>query len=174
MLVISNNARKIGVPIPKEAIIRINVAWVKSYEELCSIVEENKENKVWIDYPTGRTKPPKPVLTLAQAISVASKYNNVEFFAFSNAENCDIIELIRQAVPKHITLVPKIETEKGINNIAEILKSAQTSTIMLDAEDLYVDLNHDSEKFESLKIYVKTFCDRHDIKMLSLQTVVFS
>lgn len=174
MIVASNHIKTLGIPFPKGAIVRINVAWIKSYEELCQIIEENKDYDVWVDYPTGRRKPPVPILTLAQAISAASKYDNVKFFAFSNAEDCNIIELIRQAVPSRITLVPKIETELGITNLSQILLSAQTKVLMLDAEDLYVDVGHDSIMFESLKKYVKTFCDNHGIKMLSLQGVIFA
>jgi pyruvate kinase len=173
MIVASNHIKTLGIPFPEGAIVRINVAWIKSYDELCKIIEDNKNYEVWVDYPTGRTKPPVPKLTLAQAISAASKYSNVKYFAFSNAEDCNVIELIRQAVPSSIKLVPKIETEKGINELAEILKSAKTDMIMLDAEDLYVDVGTDPIKLESLKTYVKTFCEKYNVKMLSLQGVIF-
>jgi len=49
-----------------------------------------------------------------------------------------------------IGLVPKIETEKGIQNLEQIVQKIQNRYIMFDKEDLYLDVDRDSEKFESL------------------------
>ena len=84
MIVISNHVKKIGMKLPSETVIRINVAWVKTKEELVKIIEENEQHDIWVDYPTGRTKPPRPTLTIAEAISVLHDYNNIKYFAFSN------------------------------------------------------------------------------------------
>lgn len=174
MLVISNHVKKLGMDFPKDAVVRINVAWVKSLEELEKIISDNLDNEIWVDYPTGRTKPPVPTLSIAESISVLSKYSNIAYFAFSNAEDTNIIQLIRQAVPKNIKLVPKIETTRGVNNLENIVKASETDTIMFDAEDLYTNVKNDINTFSDYSKCLKNKCISNNIKLLRLQGVIFS
>ena len=175
MIVISNHVKTIGMEIPKDAVVRINVAWVESKETLHRILNENANNSVWLDYPTGRNKPPKPVLTLSETINFCKVYGNlIKYFAFSNAEDTNIIELIRQAVPEHITLVPKIETYKGVAFLPHIVEAAKTKIVMLDKEDLYVDLKMDSNHFNSACNEVLKTCNNLGITCLTLKGVIFS
>lgn len=174
MLVISNHVKTLGLPLPKDVIIRINIAWLQSLEQLENIILENSEHAVWVDYPTGRTKPPVPLLTLGEAISCLHKFKNVKYFAFSNAEDINIIQLIRQAVPNRIKLIPKIETSKGVSNLEKILLASETDMVMLDVEDLYSNcLNIPSELKKEIDIFnqkVKNF----NIKVFKLGGVIFS
>ena len=175
MIVISNHVKTIGMEIPKNAVVRINVAWVESKEELHKILSLNADNKIWLDYPTGRNKPPKPVLTLSETINFCKTYGNlIKYFAFSNAEDTNIIELIRQAVPEHITLVPKIETYKGVAFIEHIVKAAKTNVIMLDKEDLYIDLKTDNHQFNSVCKEVIDKCKELSVICLTLKGVIFA
>jgi pyruvate kinase len=177
LLIISNHVSRIGMTFPKDAIIRINTAWVNSKAELSDILADARKtgHKVFLDYPSGRVKPPAPVLSIKEVISLAeSNEDIIRFFAFSNAESRDFIQLVRQAVPSKIMLVPKIETSLGIINFDEIIESAQTRVIMLDKEDLYVNVGSDVQTFNQLVDDVKEQCQLAGVTCLELKGVVFS
>lgn len=177
LLIISNHVQNIGMEFPTNAIIRVNTAWVDSAKALYTILNNAKEtgHKVFLDYPSGRVKPPKPVLSIKDVIFVAEEFKDIiQFFAFSNAENTDFIDLIRKAVPSEIMLVPKIETALGIMNFHEILLSARTNVIMLDKEDLYVNVGSDVQTFNQLVDDVKEQCELEGVTCLELKGVVFS
>lgn len=155
-IVVSNNL--IGkIPIPDNSIIRLNLAWV-SLEEARDIL--SKINNVYLDYPTGRTKPPKPTITLEEAIDLANEFN-VKYFAVSNVEDAQTIRNLK--VKSEI--IPKIETIKGVENIEEIAK--EVNMVMLDKEDLYLDCK--GKDFEKLINKV-----RASVKTLELIGVVFN
>ena len=177
LLIISNHVTKVGMSFPKDAIIRINTAWVNSKEELVKILNDAIEtgHKVFLDYPSGRVKPPAPVLSIMEVIEISKTFKDIiMFFAFSNAENRDFIQLVRQAVPSNIMLVPKIETSLGIINFDEIIESAKTRVIMLDKEDLYVNVGSDVQTFNQLVDDVKEQCQLAEVTCLELKGVVFS
>jgi pyruvate kinase len=159
-MIISNNL--IGkMPIPKDAIIRVNLAWV-SKEEARKILSETK-NDIYLDYPSGRTKPPKPTMTLDDAIELANEFK-VKYFAVSNIECiCDVLDI--QSKLYYSEFVPKIETVNGVENIREITQ--EVDIIMLDKEDLYVDCN--GEGYEDLINKVRS----SKVKVLELAGVIF-
>lgn len=43
MLIISQNASNYDIPIPKNAVYRINLAWVNSIEELEKLLKKHEE-----------------------------------------------------------------------------------------------------------------------------------
>jgi pyruvate kinase len=174
MIVISNNVRNLDLEIPDTAVIRINIAWINTIKELEEIIKLNAGNDVWVDYPTGRKKPPVPKLMYDEVIKILKKYKNIQYFAFSNAEEASFVWDIRKQVPKKIKLIPKIETVEGVRNLVNIVKAAETDTIMLDKEDLYTDVNHDPKCFEIFCDYVKKVAKENNIKVLSLQGVIFA
>lgn len=132
-IVVSNNL--IGkLPIPSDAIIRINLAWVN--KDKARALLQNRDN-IYLDYPTGRRKPPKPQMTLQDAIELAQEFPP-KYFAISNVETVEQIQEIKSQLPG-ITIVPKIETVKGIENLEALSKEVEF--MMLDKEDLYVDCN---------------------------------
>lgn len=164
-MIISNNL--IGkMPIADNAIIRINLAWIKSLDEAKRIITNSKHD-IYLDYPTGRTKPPRPVITLNEAIEL-TKNKQVKYFAISNAEDISKIKEIKSKVKAE--LVPKIETQLGVSKINEMIE-AGIKTIMLDKEDLYIDANCDSKEFNLLVNSVRSYKDR--VKILELQGVIF-
>lgn len=164
MKIISNNL--IGkMPIPEDAIIRVNLAWVKDYKTAFDLISSIKY-PVYLDYPSGRTKPPTPNITLDEAIELSNR-DNVRYFAISNAEDIETLKAIQSRI--EVELVPKIETELGVKNIPKMIK-INIKTIMLDKEDLYINVKMDSRKFNKLVNKV-----RHcGIKVLELRGVIFS
>ena len=54
MLLISQNIGKYDLKIPKDAILRINLAWCNSLKELEDKLAENKESDFFIDLPIRR------------------------------------------------------------------------------------------------------------------------
>ena len=172
MIVISNYVQSTGMNYPEDAVIRINVAWIESSEALEQIMQSLSGRKIWLDYPTGRTKPPQPKFSLDETIEFTKRYN-VHYFAFSNAEDTLIIEEIRRKVPTNVVLVPKIETINGIGNLAEIMRAAKTKIVMLDKEDLYTDVKGNQVEFYRLVEQCRKKCKELDATCLELKGVVF-
>jgi hypothetical protein len=165
-IIISNNLQG-KMPIPEDAVIRVNLAWFDNWQEAKQIID-NIEHYVYLDFPSGRTKPPKPKIKLEEAIEL-SKLNNVKYFAISNAE--DIYELSEIMSLVNCEVVPKIETETGVNNINSMIEDIGIKTIMLDKEDLYTNCKMDSEKYNKLVMKAREYGSR--IKVLELQGVIF-
>jgi hypothetical protein len=84
------------------------------------------------------------------------------------------MRLLRKEVPKHIQLIPKIESVKGIKNVIDICRAGKTDIIMLDKEDLYTDLNRDSIKFNHWVEIARGICKENNIEVLELQGVIFA
>ena len=82
-MIISNNATKLFYEIPRNSVIRINVAWMKTRKELTRTILQNKQYEIYLDYPEGRTKPPKPTLQLNDVIKTGNYFKNVKYFAIS-------------------------------------------------------------------------------------------
>lgn len=171
-MIISNNLKGI-LPIPMGSLIRVNTAWVKSVEELDSIIVDNSPMGIFLDFPNGRTKPPKPTLLLKDVISAAHRHSNILFFALSNADDVGLVKSVRELLPLGVKLVPKIESECGIKNIQRILDSASTDVVMFDKEDLYTDVKCDSDKYELLVEKMRSFCKKNRVVLLELRGVIF-
>jgi hypothetical protein len=150
----------------------VNVAWVNSVEELHGILDRVKHD-IYLDYPQGRTKPPTPVISLQDTIATAHKFPHVKHFAVSNVEDPEDIFQIKSQLPAHIGIVPKIETELGIENLEKIVQKIQNQYIMFDKEDLYLDVDRDSEKFQSLIDTARQKSKELGIEILELHGVVF-
>ena len=171
MIIVSNNLQgKMNLSV--NAIIRINMAWIKTRKELEGIIKNTKKS-VYLDFPKGRSKPPKPILTLEDAVYVMKKYNNIKYFAISNAESAKALSKLRKIVPTNIKIVPKIESKVGIKNVISVARAAQTDTIMFDKEDLYTDVNKNNKVFEQLIEKLRKTAKKGKINVLELQGVVF-
>lgn len=173
MIIVSNYLLdKTDMHFPDHIVARVNVAWLNTLDELRNILSKTRHD-IYLDYPQGRTKPPKPKITLTDTIAMAHQFPRVKYFAVSNVEDPENIFKIKQKLPSHIEIVPKIETEKGINNLENIVKKIQNKYIMFDKEDLYIDINRDAEKFENLINVVKEKGKKIGIQILDLHGVVF-
>ncbi len=142
MLIISQNVTNYDIPINDDAIFRINLAWVDGIDELKQILETHQNRKIFIDLPINRTKPPNNRYALDEIIKIIKLYDNIAYFAISNVEGESNLSEYIEKLPKSITLVPKIESHRGVDNNEEIAKCLdyKPRVMMLDHDDLYSNL----------------------------------
>ena len=178
MRIFSQNIINYGIPIPKNSLLRINLAWVNSIEELEIILQKNNNSEIFLDLPVGRTKPPNNKYSFDDIVIILKKNDNIRYFAISNVNSADNIRELIEKIPKHVSLVPKIESPDGVKNIEEITKLlGDKKIIMLDHDDLYSNLikkNENPEKFKYYITYLTDFCQKNNIVLLRTIGVVFS
>lgn len=179
MLIISQNARNYGIPFPDDTILRINLAWVNNLSELKELLEKNHDYQIFLDLPVGRIKPPNNKYSLDELIPIISNHNNIKYFAVSNIEKKSDLDVYVKIIPKKITIIPKIESPKGVSNIEEIMTNIHSldKVIMLDHDDLYSNILKQNEKTSTFSDYVnklKNFCDKNNITLLRTIGVIFS
>ena len=178
MRIFSQNIINYGIPVPENSILRINLAWINSIEELEIILEKNKNTEIFLDLPVGRTKPPNNKYSFDDIVIILKKNENIKYFAISNVNSADNIREIIEKIPKHVALVPKIESPDGVKNIEQITKIlGNKKIIMLDHDDLYSNLIKKNEKPEKFKEYIlnlSNFCQKNNIIMLRTIGVIFS
>ena len=173
MLLISNHLTQLDqFKKLKNVVIRINMAHVKDSKQLEEFV--NVPYDIFLDYPKGRSKPPLPSSNLDEAIAFTRKYDNIKYFATSNIEEIAEVNLICEMLPEGVSFVPKIETLKGVLNLNKLFDTGKIKHIMLDAEDLYTNIQNDVELFINLKKRVRKVCKDYKVKCLELYGVVFN
>src|SRR6185369_15118491 len=105
MIIVSNHLlNTTDIAFPKDAVIRVNLAWIKSFPEAEKILAESQHD-IYLDFPQGRSKPPKPLLTLDNAITLANKYPNVKYFAVSNVEKVGPLWDLKKRLRPEVKLV---------------------------------------------------------------------
>lgn len=139
---------------------------MKNHQEALKILNKCKVD-IYLDYPKGRTKPPKPTITLKQAIEL-SKHPKVKYLAVSNIEEAKEVTTILKLIDS-VEFIPKIETAKGVRNLDKIIEVG-IKTIMLDKEDLYTDVKCNSKRYNMLVDKVR----KSKVKVLELKGVIFS
>lgn len=179
MLIISQNITNYSVNFPEDTILRINLAWCNSIDELKTILKKHERNKIFLDLPVGRIKPPNNKYTLDEIIPVLESNRNVEFFAVSNIETDNDLNDFLNQLPKNITIVPKIESPNGIRNIENITNKLnyKKKYVMLDHDDLFSVIKKNNEDLSSFQNYIKelvNFCKDNDIELLRTVGVIFS
>jgi len=177
--IISQNATNYGIQVPSDTVLRINLAWCSSVKQLKDILEEHKNNSIFLDLPIKRIKPPKNKYTLDDLIPVISSYNQIKYFAISNVESPDDLKDYIQKIPTNIILVPKIESPTAIRNISEIVNVIPTDkkVLMLDHDDLFAKILENDEPVGSFKIYIQKlvdYCNSNKIILLRTVGVMFS
>ncbi len=173
MVIVSNNLfDKTNIKFPEDVVVRLNLAWIKDVETAMETLRGITQ-EIYLDYPQGRTKPPKPTLTLEEAIQIASSFKNVKYFAVSNVEEPMEVAGIRGLLPAHINFVPKIETKRGVKNLSAIVKAGSVKYAMLDKEDLYMDVGRDQDVYEVLADAARMYAKESGITLLELRGVVF-
>ena len=173
MLLISNNCEDIGVPYPKEAVIRINTAWVNTRADLIKELVKLKDYDIYLDYPIGRSKPPLPQITWDDLYYTVNEFTNIKYFAWSNAENTDSLEFARMKLPERVMLVPKIETLIGVLHIEKIIKAAKTKLIMIDKEDL-ATASKTPELYLHFLEYARNKAKELNVECIELKGVIFA
>ena len=172
MILVSNHLLRLGsIDIKPDNVIRINCAWVDGAAGLEKALDI--PYRVFLDYPTGRTKPPAPRLTLNEAIYIANRHKNVDWFAVSNAESYEAMAQLRARLASRIALVPKIETPRGVSGLHAIILGAKANHIMLDKEDLFDNVGRDPEAYDSLNRTVGDKCKQAKVKIFELSGVIF-
>ena len=179
MIIISQNITNYEIPVPENAVFRINLAWVNSIDELSKILKTHESHKIFLDLPINRTKPPNNKYTLDQIIEIIKSHPNIQYFAISNVESKNDLSEYIEKLPKSITLVPKIESPTGVENISEIATALdyKQRVMMLDHDDLYSKLlksNQPPEKFTYYINQLAEFCKSNDIVLLRTIGVIFS
>ena len=177
--IISQNIINYGIEIPDDTILRINLAWCSSVKQLRNILEEHKNNSIFIDLPIKRIKPPNNKYTLNDLISVISSYSQIKYFAISNVESASDLEDYIQKIPPNIILVPKIESPIAIQNITEIVNAIPTDkkVLMLDHDDLFSRIIKNNESIDNFQSYIQKlsdYCSSNKITLLRTIGVIFS
>ena len=180
MIIISQNLTNYDFPIPdNNAIYRINLAWVNNLEDLSELLLKHSNHKIFIDLPVGRTKPPHNSYTLDTLIPILEKNSNVLYLAISNVNSANDIDKLISLIPKHVEIVPKIESPDGIANIDNITNCMPYSNkvVMLDHDDLFSSLTKKGEHPSKFKEYINSlqnFCFENNITLLRTIGVIFS
>lgn len=174
MLLISNNIQKY-FDLPETAVIRVNMAWVQNIEELEVILNEleNQKRSVFLDFPQGRNKPPKPVLNFQDAYHFCNTFSCINYFAVSNVELVENVKEIQQNLNKRIQFVPKIETLEGVKQFGRLIYECDLRVVMIDKEDLYLDVKKDNAEFFKCVNFLRSISKSLNVKLLELEGVFF-
>ena len=165
--------------LPKDAILRINLAWCNSLDYLKSVLDTHKEFVFFIDLPVSRIKPPNNKYSLEDLIPIIESRKQIRYFAVSNVESKNDLQPFLEKLPDYINIVPKIESPKAVLNIKEICDSLKTEKkiVMLDHDDLFSSIIHSNEDKNSFQECIKMlidFCEENDISLLRTVGVMFS
>tara|TARA_B110000438_G_C15668796_1_gene587244 strand:+ start:397 stop:966 length:570 start_codon:yes stop_codon:yes gene_type:complete len=178
MRIFSQNLMNYNIPIPEGSIFRINLAWINTLDELKTILKKYEYSKIFMDLPIGRTKPPNNKYSFDDLMPILNSNKNIQYFAISNVNSSQDLNFFIDKIPKHVTLVPKIESPEGILNIKDTTDALGIEkVIMLDHDDLYSNLikkNENPEKFKYYITYLTDFCQKNNIVLLRTIGVVFS
>ena len=179
LLVISQNVFSYDLSLPKDAILRINLAWCNSLDYLKSVLDTHKEFVFFIDLPVSRIKPPNNKYSLEDLIPIIESHKQIRYFAVSNVESKNDLQPFLEKLPDYINIVPKIESPNAVLNIKEICDSLKTEKkiVMLDHDDLFSSIIHSNEDKNSFQECIKMlidFCEENDISLLRTVGVIFS
>ena len=178
MLIFSQNLANYGLPIPENAIFRVNLAWVNSLKELEVILGKHRSHQIFLDLPASRTKPPNNKYDIDDLIPIIKSNQNIVYFAVSNIHSVDDLKIYLDVIPKHVTIVPKIESVDGVSNVKQITDALGIKKIlMLDHDDLYssiISSKQPASKFLECFNILVDYCNNHNIILLRTIGVVFS
>ena len=163
--------------IPQHAVFRVNLAWINDLKELEVILEKHKTHKIFLDLPTNRTKPPNNKYDITELSPIINSHQNIKYFAISNINSLDDLEIYFDIIPKHVTIVPKIESVKGVSNIKQITDAlADDKIIMFDHDDLYSSIiksKQPTSKFLECFNKLAKHCNENNVILLRTIGVVF-
>ena len=179
MLIVSQNISQYSISFPNDVIYRINLAWINNLQELERLLKKHDKQKIFLDLPINRIKPPNNKYSLDDIVSILNSYENIKYFAISNVNNANDLEPYNDLIPKNVTIVPKIESPDGISNVSEIVQAipGQEKILMLDHDDLFSALTKLAEPPSNFKNYINElveFCKENNITLLRTIGVIFS
>ena len=76
MLIISQNATNYDLNFPSDVVLRINLAWCNSLEELENNLKKHSNQEIFVDLPIGRIKPPNNKYSLKDLKPILNIYKN--------------------------------------------------------------------------------------------------
>ena len=180
MLLISQNIKNYyNFKLPDDVVLRINLAWCNSLDELEKIISNVKDSKLFLDLPQGRIKPPNNKYSLDEMVPILESNPQIKYFAVSNIEGKKDLDPFLEKIPKNIIIVPKIESPKAVDNIKEIFESLREKKkmVMLDHDDLFSSIikqNIDKNQFEIYIQRLAKFCSKNNVLLLRTVGVMFS
>ena len=179
MLIVSQNISNHNITFSSDVIYRINLSWINNLQELEALLKKHDKQKIFLDLPVSRIKPPNNKYSLDDIIPILNSYENIRYFAISNVNNGNDLESYNDLIPKNITIIPKIESPDGITNVSEIVKAipSQEKILMLDHDDLFSTLTKLGEQPSKFKDYINElvqFCKENNITLLRTIGVIFS
>ena len=179
MRIISQNVTNFGIEVSKDTIFRINLAWCNSIDELKTILQKHRDNKIFLDLPVRRIKTPNNRYVLDDLISIISSHQQIKYFAVSNVETPDDLAEYIKKIPKKIVIVPKIESPIAIQNVSEIVNAIPTDEkiLMLDHDDLFSKIIKNNGVVDDFKKYIQKlvdYCNLNKIILLRTIGVIFS
>ena len=101
MIIVSQNITNYGLSMPKNAVFRINLAWVNSISDLEILLKSHQNHPIFLDLPINRTKPPNNRYTLEEIIEIIKNNQNIKYFAVSNVES-------KNDLTKYLEILPRI------------------------------------------------------------------
>ena len=178
MLIFSQNLENYGFPIPQNAVFRINLAWINTLKELKVILEKQRSHKIFLDLPANRAKPPNNKYDIDDLIPIIESNPNIKYFAVSNIHSVENLKIYLNTIPKHVIVIPKIESVDGVTNVKQITDALGINKIlMLDHDDLYssiINSKQPTSKFLECFNNLVDYCDNHNVILLRTIGVVFS
>ena len=179
MLIVSQNLSNYDFPIPENSVYRINLAWVNSIDDLKAILDKHKTHPIFLDLPVGRTKLPDNSYSLENLIDILNNYTNIKYLAVSNVNSTNDLEKIVKIIPNNVTIVPKIESPTGVENVAKIVSflPSEEKILMLDHDDLFSALIKNKQPASTFVNYVNQlvdFCNKNNVTLLRTIGVIFS
>ena len=178
MLIVSQNMTNYDVNLPKDTILHINLAWIDNLETLKNILETKSKEKIFIDLPKNRTKPPNNRYSMDEIKPILEYYSNIKYFALSNVDSAEYLNEYLGYIPKNIVIVPKIESPLGIKNIKEISELlGDEKIVMLDHDDLYSSMLKKNDDPDNFQVYIQQlidFCEKNNVTLLRTVGVMFA
>ena len=158
MLIISQNLTNYNIPIPKDAIFRVNLAWCDSIAQLNDILKKHSNIPIFLDLPIKRIKPPNNRYAIEDLVSVVNSNQHIRYLAISNVESDTDLKKYVELFPKNLIIIPKIESSKAIENLQNIasMLNGPEKIFMLDHDDLFSDILKKSESESKFKEHMKT------------------
>ena len=131
-----------------------------------------------MDLPIGRTKPPHNSYEISDLKIIFDKYENIKYLAVSNVETSKDLNDYITTFSDSLTIVPKIESKNGVDNINSICEALTgKKIIMLDHDDLLSDLIRISlppSEFFGYIERLEKYCNENSIYLLKTRGVIFS
>ena len=178
MLLMSRHLTEYNI-VPANAVIRINLAWEPSLEDLRIHLAELTHH-VFLDIPSGRKKPPSNNHNMSDIFDICRDHSSIKYLGISQVEDPE--QLMPWIVKTSVNIVPKIESIKGIQNIEEVCKVLRKpSIIMLDHDDLFQNLcDNRSLSVEPSRMYEDWInpllekCKNIGVRVLKTAGIVFT